>query len=198
MVHSADASALSTAPSPPEHKPDDATASGTTRLAALATMPSATVSPSPAQIPPFYRFVFLWLEPVSILTGAVYACWMQSTYLHLTHAATAPPAPIPTAVSIVMAQLANLYLGLAMLEASILRTTSELSVWRCMLIGLLIADFGHLLSVRAVGTGIYWQYWRWNPIDWGNVPFVYFLAITRICLLLGVGSARQGLKSKTT
>ncbi|KAF2845901.1 hypothetical protein T440DRAFT_407032 [Plenodomus tracheiphilus IPT5] len=149
-------------------------------------------------IPRFYRFVFLWLEPASIFVGAVYAFFMQSTYLNLTHAATAPRPPVPTSVAIVMAQLANLYLGLAILEASILRTTSERSVWTCTLIGLLIADLGHLLSVRALGTSIYWQYRRWNAIDWGNVPFVYFLAATRICMLLGVGFRREGSKLKST
>ncbi|CBX91712.1 hypothetical protein LEMA_P072200.1 [Plenodomus lingam JN3] len=162
-------------------------------------MHSPAESPTPDQLPRLYRFVFLWLEPASIAVGALYACFMQSTYLRLTHAASAPPpASLPTSVSIIMAQLANLYLGLAILEASILRTTSELSVWRCTLIGLLIADLGHLLSVRALGSKIYWQYWQWNAIDWGNIPFVYFLALTRICLLLDVGFRRQGLKLKVT
>ncbi|KAI8936655.1 hypothetical protein NX059_007053 [Plenodomus lindquistii] len=197
MVHAAHASRLQ---SRTQTTPDNAEPPGSQHLqnCSSAAMPPPAAVSTPAHLPRFYRFVFLWLEPASILTGAVYACFMQSFYLHLTHAATAPPIPVPTSVSIVMAQLANLYLGLAILEASILRITSELAVWRCTLIGLLIADCGHLLSVHAVGTEIYWQYWRWNAIDWGNVPFVYFLALTRICLLFGVGFRRQGLRSKAT
>ncbi|KAF1919078.1 hypothetical protein BDU57DRAFT_440993 [Ampelomyces quisqualis] len=140
-----------------------------------------------ASVPAPYRLVFLWIEPVSIVAGAVFAHFLQPTYLALTHAASAPGASVPLATSIAMTQLANLYLGLGLLEASVLRATAELSVWRSFLAVLLLADFGHLYSVRPVGVSIYWEYWRWNSMDWGNVPFVYFLAMTRMLLLLGVG-----------
>jgi hypothetical protein len=150
----------------------------------------------PAPVPPFYRFVFLWLEPVSILTGAVYAQFFQSIYLDLTHAASAPGASVPVSTSIVMTQLANLYLGLAILEASVLRVTSDIKVWTVFLVGLLIADLGHLYSVRALGSQVYWHYWQWNAIDCGNIPFVYFLAVTRICMLLGLGFRRGGVNVK--
>lgn len=96
-----------------------------------------------------------------------------------------------------MSQLANLYLGLGLLEALVLRATSELKVWRSFLLILLIADIGHLYSVAPVGTSIYWEYWRWNAIDWGNVGFVYFLAITRSLLLLNVGFS-NGTRSRSS
>ncbi|KAF2125883.1 hypothetical protein P153DRAFT_369883 [Dothidotthia symphoricarpi CBS 119687] len=145
---------------------------------------------STARISPFYRAVFLWLEPLSILTGAVYAHFLQHTYLTLTHSATAPPTSsilVPISTSIVLTQLANLYLGLAILEASILRASSDVKVWKTFIIALLVADVGHLYSVRLVGTWVYWQFWHWNAIDWGNVGVVYFLAVTRICMLSGIG-----------
>lgn len=156
----------------------------------MATAPSAP-------IPPLYRLVFLWLEPVSILTGAIYAHFFQSTYLALTHAASAPGSAVPISTSIVLTQLANLYLGLAVLEASVLRATSDIKVWKVFIIGLLLADIGHLYSVLPVGTRVYWQYWSWNAIDWGNVAFVYFLAATRICMLLGVGFEEHDLTLKS-
>ncbi|KAH7382188.1 hypothetical protein BKA66DRAFT_418541 [Pyrenochaeta sp. MPI-SDFR-AT-0127] len=139
-----------------------------------------------ARIPAFYRLVFLWLEPVSILTGAVYAHLLPSVYLHLTHAASAP-STLPISTSIIMTQLANLYLGLALLEATVLRASCDPKVWRAFVMGLLVADVGHLYSVRALGWDIYWAWWRWNAIDWGNVPFVYFLAVTRVLMLFGLG-----------
>jgi hypothetical protein len=161
-------------------------------------MPAAT----PARIPTFYRLLFLWIEPASIFAGAVYAHFLQSTYLQLTHAATAPsPGAVPISTQVVMTQLANLYLGLTILEAGVLRATSDVKVWRAFLFGLLVADIGHLYSVAPVGTWVYWQYWRWNAIDWGNVPFVYFLAVARSCLLLGVGfeeTKQNQVRSKLT
>ncbi|CAO2653320.1 Nn.00g027310.m01.CDS01 [Neocucurbitaria sp. VM-36] len=153
-------------------------------------------SAASACVPAFYRLVFLWLEPISILTGAIYAHCFPSIYLDLTHAASAPGTTIPVSTSIIMTQLANLYLGLAILEATVLRSTSDTKVWSTFIIGLLIADLGHLYSVRAVGGDIYWSWWRWNAIDWGNVPFVYFLAVTRICMLLGVGSHTHSARLK--
>jgi hypothetical protein len=81
----------------------------------------ATAAPAASRIPKAYRFVFLYLEPLSILTGAIYAAFFQSMYLDLTHAASAPGTSVPVSTSIVMTQLANLYLGLAFLEASVLR-----------------------------------------------------------------------------
>lgn len=145
-------------------------------------------SPRPP-VHPFYRAVFLWFEPLSIFSGAVTAHYFQSDYLALTHAASAPGplVPVPVATSIVLTQLANLYLGLCCIEALVLRATSERSVWTTLIAILLLADVGHLYSVRLVGHGVYWRFWGWNAIDWGNVGCVYFLAITRICMLLGLG-----------
>lgn len=142
----------------------------------------------PAQIPSFYRLVFLYLEPLSIAAGAVQAFCFQSAYLTLTHAASAPSSLVPVSTSIVLTQLANLYLGLALTEALILRVTNEYSVWRALITVLLIADVGHLYSVLPLGfSRAFLQWWNWNAIDWGNVGWVYFLALTRICMLLGVG-----------
>ncbi|XP_014552951.1 hypothetical protein COCVIDRAFT_108928 [Bipolaris victoriae FI3] len=149
-------------------------------------MPAA--APPALAIPGFYRFVFLWIEPCSILLGAVYAACFQTTYLDLTmHAPSAPDALVPIPTKIVLTQLANMYLGLAFLEASVLRATPDVKVWKTFLIGLLLADFGHLYTVLPLGAQIYWSFWDWNAIDMGNIPFVYMLAVTRICLLLGVG-----------
>lgn len=39
--------------------------------------------------------------------------------------------------------------------------------------GLLVADLGHLYSVKSLGLGIYFRAWGWNAMHWGNVGFVY-------------------------
>ncbi|KAF1948977.1 hypothetical protein CC80DRAFT_485217 [Byssothecium circinans] len=153
-----------------------------------------TISTSPpASIPVLYRLVFLYVEPVSTLLGAVHAHLYQAKYLHLTHSASAPQhGLIPTSTSIVLTQLANLYLLLCINEAMVLRATTDLRVWKTFLFGLLVADFGHLYSVRLVGSWVYWQFWEWNAIDVGNVPYVVFLAVVRMLFLAGVGFERGG------
>lgn len=134
-----------------------------------------------------YRAFFLFVEPVSALLGAYYAFFEQTTYLQLTHASSAPEATIPLSTRIVLSQLSNLYLLFAINEALVLRSTTDPTVWRAVLFALLLADCGHLYSVSALGSQIYWNFWSWNPIDWGNVGFVYVGAMMRLSFLFGVG-----------
>jgi hypothetical protein len=157
--------------------------------------PSPSPSPSPA-IPALYRTLYLYIEPLSTFVGAVYAHHFQATYLQLTHADSAPSRPLPLGTSVVLTQLANLYLLLCINEALVLRATTDLKVWKTFLFGLLVADFGHLYSVHQVGSWVYWRFWDWNAIDVGNVPFVYFLAISRVLFIfeVGFGGTRVGGK----
>ncbi|KAK4135225.1 hypothetical protein BT67DRAFT_268766 [Trichocladium antarcticum] len=160
---------------------------------------SATAAASPAgfTLPVPYRFFFLLIEPIATLVGAYFAHFDQTKYLELSHAASAP-SPIPLGTSIAMSQLANLYLAFALSEALILRSTSDLRVWKAVLFCLLVADLGHLYTVRVLGPQIYWSVSEWNAIDWGNIGFVYVGASMRIAFLTGIGFGAQGRKSRKT
>ncbi|KAK1580082.1 uncharacterized protein LY79DRAFT_319102 [Colletotrichum navitas] len=141
-------------------------------------------------IPRLYRVFFLGIEPISALVGAYYAHVRPDDYLHLTHAASKPDV-IPQGTSIVLSQLANLYLLFALNEALVLRSTSDLRVWKTVLFVLLVADIGHLYTVRSLGPEVYYNFAKWTAIDWGNVPFVYLGASMRIAFLAGVGLTRR-------
>lgn len=136
---------------------------------------------------PLYQIFFLYLEPISTIIGAYYAYILPKTYLELTHAPSAPNNAIPTSTNVVLAQLANLYFLFALNEGLVLRSTKDVNVWRTLLFGLLVADFGHLYSVYELGLHKYWQIWGWNAMDAGNIGFVYLGACTRICFLFGFG-----------
>jgi len=137
--------------------------------------------------PAFYRLFFLIIEPISALVGAYFAHFQPQTYLQLTHASSAPSGTIPLGTQVVLTQLANLYFLFAINEALVLRSTSDLRVWRALLFGLLVADLGHLYSVWGLGTRVYWKVHEWSAMDWGNVGFVYAGALTRIAFLCGLG-----------
>ncbi|KAK0113004.1 hypothetical protein ONS95_014713 [Cadophora gregata] len=146
--------------------------------------------PTPAfALPRFYTAFFLIIEPISALVGAFYAHFRPLEYLQLTHTGSAPSweSTIPLSTSIVLSQLANLYLLFAINEALVLRSTSDLRVWKTVLFGLLLADFGHLYSVKGLGAQIYWNALKWNRMDWGNVGFVYAGAAMRMLFLAGFG-----------
>lgn len=145
--------------------------------------------PQPFKLPAAYTTFFLFIEPVSALVGAFYAHFKPLEYLQMTHFSSSPSytSTIPLSTNIVLTQLANLYLLFALNEALVLRSTSDLRVWRTVLFGLLLADFGHLYSVSALGPQIYWTVWKWNAMDWGNIGFVYAGAMMRMAFLAGVG-----------
>jgi len=144
--------------------------------------------PSTAAFPFVYRLFFLYIEPIATAIGAYYAHFQQQEYLRLTYASTTASILGPSIrESIVLSQLANMYAVFALNEALVLRSTSDLRVWKIFLLGLLLADFGHIYSVKSVGSHVYWQFWDWNEIYWGNLGFVYVGATLRMAFLSGIG-----------
>lgn len=135
-------------------------------------------------LPLIYTLFFLYIEPFSTLVGAYYAHFRPEDYMHMTlpsGQALHPREPI------VLTQLANLYLLFALNEALVLRATDSRKVWSAFLLGMLVADFGHMYSVRDLGSELYWQFWTWNAMHAGNLGFVYIGATMRTCFLMGVG-----------
>lgn len=124
------------------------------------------------RLPAIYSVFFLVIEPISTIVGAYFAHFQQKQYLQMTHLPSSLSEEIPLSSSIVLSQLANLYLLFAINEALVLRSTSNLRVWKTVLFGLLLADVGHLYSVKSLGPEIYWEAWNWNAMHWGNVGFV--------------------------
>jgi len=149
-------------------------------------------------IPSLYRLFFLYVEPLATLVGAYYAWFLPKTYLELTHEASAPGIlGLPISTNVVLRQLANLYLAFVLNEALVLRSTNDLKVWRTLLFGLLVADFGHLYSCSLLGSDYYYDIRTWNSIAYGNILFVYCGATLRACFLLGVGlGASKKAKTK--
>lgn len=155
-------------------------------------------SPTTTTIPLAYTLFFHWIEPVATAIGAYYAHFLPATYMSLTqNLAIGLPPTVSTREQIVLTQLANLYFVFALNEALVLRCTSDRRVWRVFLLGLLIADFGHLYSCLPLqGWDIYWRVWEWNEIYWGNLGFVYVGASMRLAFLMGIGLDGQEKKVK--
>ena len=137
-----------------------------------------------------YRLFFLYIEPLSALLGAYYAgrpaeylfmLTLNGTLLH--HSSL----PTTTPVAISLFQLSNLYLLFALNEHLVLSSTNSLRTWRRLLFCLLIADFGHLITMYPLGSEVYWHVWDWNAMVWGSVGFVYLGAAMRLSFLFGLG-----------
>lgn len=156
------------------------------------------MAPSAAStLPLVYRLFFLYIEPFATAVGAYYAHFAQQAYLQMTYASTQTTILGPsTRESIVLSQLANMYAVFALNEALVLRSTTDLRVWKVFLFGLLLADFGHVYSVNSVGLNVYWQFWNWNKMYWGNLGFVYIGATLRIAFLSGLGLGAAAPRNK--
>ncbi|KAF7327067.1 hypothetical protein MKEN_00282000 [Mycena kentingensis (nom. inval.)] len=142
-------------------------------------------------IPLIYRLFFLYIEPVSALAGAYYAAFRPDDYIRdLSLPGARPILPagaLSTQSGMVLLQLANLYLLFALNEHLVLSSTNSLKTWRRLLFVLLVADFGHLISMAPLGLDVFWRVWDWNAMVWGSVGFVYAGASMRMSFLAGLG-----------
>ncbi|KAJ7073134.1 hypothetical protein C8F01DRAFT_1106247 [Mycena amicta] len=149
-------------------------------------------------IPLLYRLFFLYIEPVSALAGAYYAAFRPDDYI--SDLSLPESRPFATALStqstMVLLQLANLYLLFALNEHLVLSSTNSLKTWRRLLFVLLIADFGHLVSMAPLGLDVFWRVADWNAMCWGSIGFVYAGASTRMAFLAGLGLQQQTTKKK--
>ena len=101
-------------------------------------------------------------------------------------------------MTIVAAQLGNVYLLLALLAVICCYTTTDPKVARNYLVAVAIADLGHVYSTY-VGLG--WDrlidIGAWNDMMWGSIGFSIFLCMNRVATLLGVfGSIKAGRKGR--
>jgi hypothetical protein len=143
-----------------------------------------------------YRLFFLYIEPISALLGAYYAAFKPEAYLRdlslqnisaQSSSSSILVSPLTTQTNMALLQLANLYLLFALNEHFVLSSSSSLLTWRRLLMGLLIADFGHLVTMAPLGSEVFWKFWDWNAMVWGSVGFVYMGASMRLCFLFGIG-----------
>ena len=95
-------------------------------------------------------------------------------------------------------QLSNLYLLFALNEHLVLSSSPSLRTWRRLLFCLLVADFGHLVTMAPLGVDAYWKVWEWNAMLWGSVGFVYVGASMRIAFLFGFGMSGEGRSMSNT
>ena len=113
--------------------------------------------PHSAFVARLYGYLSLYIEPLSALSGAYYSSSEPKVYFGLTNAASGLITGVPKSTHIVLSQLSNHYIFFTHNEALALRSTSDLRVWRTLLLCLLVTDLGHLYGVKAVGTRIYWD-----------------------------------------
>jgi hypothetical protein len=85
-------------------------------------------------------------------------------------------------------QVGSCYLMFGLIEAVVLRATSEMRVWNAVVFSLMICDVGHLYgSYSALGWETVLNPKPWRQEDWVNMVLLWLSFATRAAFLLGVG-----------
>ncbi|KIY68431.1 hypothetical protein CYLTODRAFT_453583 [Cylindrobasidium torrendii FP15055 ss-10] len=140
-----------------------------------------------AIIPLTYRVFFLYIEPIVTIAVACYAALKPSGYLGAVASSIQHTVIHTNQTKVVLEQLGNVYLFMALNEYFVLSSTRSTTTWKRLLLALLIADCGHLVSMRGLGVQVYWNIWEWNVFTAASVLLVYFYITLRICFLFDVG-----------
>ncbi|KIY69278.1 hypothetical protein CYLTODRAFT_317624, partial [Cylindrobasidium torrendii FP15055 ss-10] len=140
-------------------------------------------------IPSLYRVFFLYAEHLNHLVAAYLTAFKPSGYLSNLSlvSSTAPTVITTTQTTIALVQLGNMYLFLGLSQYLVLSSAPSTTTWKRLLLAVLVADFGHLASMRPLGMQVYWNVWEWNILTAGSTMLVYLCALMRICFILNVG-----------
>lgn len=150
---------------------------------------------SQPQIHSFYRIWFTWVDPLTLIPTVHMLIYDRAFFMD---------GLIPAAVSVADPNHAFLFHGMAALYAFVglmlggtLRVTSELSVWRMVVGGVLMIDLALIASQyvsleqqgRLEMSKIRWQ-------DWSAFAFTAGVGLIRSLFLAGVGvrPAATGVK----
>ncbi|KAI9757365.1 MAG: hypothetical protein M4579_003479 [Chaenotheca gracillima] len=142
-------------------------------------------------LPPIPKFIFTVFEPLSLIAGTV-ASILNPNVFSANQIPGSPVRPLSPNDLMTTLQLSNLYLLCAMVGVGVLFSTTEPKVVRGYLIGLGLADIGHLAATYYVLGPDTINVARWNPQTAGNVGATAFLFLSRCLYLLGAfGADRQ-------
>lgn len=133
----------------------------------------------------FYRFWFLWLDPV-ILGVTVYAL-VSTPQVVLDAFIPPPPSAYDPNQGFLHHQLAALFTFVAIILGGVLRISKEIRVWRVVIMAVLVVDIAMLANNYASLK----QQDRLNLgamrlADCSNIIFTGFVTIIRVFFLAGI------------
>lgn len=148
--------------------------------------------PSAIEIPLPYRLHFLYIEPLGAFFGVLVNLFPPITYLKSLSpkatAATYSPLDQP-----IYDQLAAHLLFFAWAQAIVLRSTSDVYVWKILLFGMALCDVLHLrASFNILGAEVFSNPARWRWEEWVNFVMLYGPGGLRMAFCAGVGLGKEG------
>lgn len=143
----------------------------------------------------FYRFWFLWLDPV-ILGASVYAL-VFTPQLMLDALAPPPLSAYNPDQGFLLHQLAALFTFVAIILGGVLRVSKEIRVWRVVILAVLVVDIAMLASIYAsLKQQDRLSLAAIRSEDWSSIVFTGFVTLIRVLFLAGVGVQDAKQKKK--
>jgi len=135
-------------------------------------------------IPRIYWIWHLYLEPLTALGGVYHLHWVPEQYFaYMPQTSRYAPES-----QIICDQLAACYLFFAVIEALVLRITTEITVWKAVLFALLLCDGGHVFAAwEEMGTHLTLSPWLWTGKDTVTMLLNIIPAVLRTAFLVGIG-----------
>ncbi|KAF5336818.1 hypothetical protein D9757_014653 [Collybiopsis confluens] len=154
-------------------------------------------------LPGFYRFLFLYFEPVSTISPALMIwLWPGASWFHHQLVPAPDPSPIGLDARTVLAvwQLGNCYMLLGLISSLVFRAVRDAlqndivaqeRILGSAFTALAIADVTHILaSFVGLPSELRYNPGSWNATTHGNISFTLFLFSVRMAWFLGVGRRR--------
>ncbi|KAJ9499995.1 hypothetical protein H2202_004386 [Exophiala xenobiotica] len=153
---------------------------------------SASALPSRSSIPSFYRIFFSTIDPLIALTGVLTNIFTPSMILKSYNSnATLPPS---TETTVLLRSSAGYLLSTMFLQTVLLRLRpTDLTVWRCLQIAILIQDVVILASLTlALATQRRLNLALVRPEEWSNFVVLTAVGLIRAAFILDVGMPQAG------
>ncbi|KAJ5668271.1 uncharacterized protein N7477_006841 [Penicillium maclennaniae] len=149
----------------------------------------------PTIFPTWPHIVFGVLEPLSLVLGALAPLYDLNGFVAGQTPHVEAPITHPSTIALAY-QLGNVYFLLSLVGIGVLYTSTEPKVLRNYLIGLAIADVGHVYATYlAMGWPAFVDVGAWNALTWGNIGATGFLFINRLLYLCGAFGAAKAPKA---
>ena len=145
------------------------------------------------RIPFVYQLCHLWLEPLFALNGAYLLAFNPREY----HTFMPQAAQYSPASQIVYTQLAATYVFFAAVEGVVLRVTTELSVWRAVLFGIILCDLWQFHALWTnMGTEAMLSPGLWTTKEWATISASVVPFALRVAFMVGVGLVEEDKRKK--
>ncbi|KZT42848.1 hypothetical protein SISSUDRAFT_851039 [Sistotremastrum suecicum HHB10207 ss-3] len=148
----------------------------------------------------FYRFLFLYAEPISTITPSVMA-WIfpgEAWFWHqLIPSSSQAPLSLDDRTRMAIWQLGNCYLLLGLISSLVFRAVRDAlphdpvaqeKIVGASLTALALADVSHIVvTLIALPHEIRTDPLNWNSMTHGNISFVILLLGVRLAWFAGIG-----------